>query len=363
MPAYWPTLLMIGYAALVMCGSILGGSLPGWLRLGHTRLQFAMSFVGGLMLGVGVLHLLPHSVAMVGSVDAACRWTLFGLVATFLLIRVFQVHQHGDQPCAHTDLVLEPTSLGPSIGEGAGLAEPDVHRHAENQHSQECNAGNHRHETSVAHDHGETEKRAGVVPAGGSMGAHVTWLGLFVGLGIHTLIDGIALSASVVAASHQSESYALLGFGTFLAILLHKPIDAFSIASVLRKSGWKREAAAWVNLGFAAFFPLGALAFFLALSFGDVLNTDAMVGRALAFSAGVFICIALADILPEIQFHSHDRVTLTASLLCGFVFSVLIGFLEPDHQHLHPSLPAAGLEAELETPAEPATEEGKQRVE
>ena len=37
----------------------------------------------------------------------------------------------------------------------------------------------------------------------------------------------------------------------------------------------------------------------------------------LAFSAGAFICIALGDLLPEVQFHSHDRVRLTLLFLLG----------------------------------------------
>ena len=35
---------------------------------------------------------------------------------------------------------------------------------------------------------------------------------------------------------------------------------------------------------------------------------------ALAFSAGTFICIAASDLLPELQFHSHDRFGITCRL-------------------------------------------------
>jgi zinc and cadmium transporter len=40
---------------------------------------------------------------------------------------------------------------------------------------------------------------------------------------------------------------------------------------------------------------------------------------ALAFSAGTFLCIALSDLLPELQFHSHDRLKLSVALLAGVV--------------------------------------------
>ena len=52
-------------------------------------------------------------------------------------------------------------------------------------------------------------------------------------------------------------------------------------------------------------------------------------------SAGVFICISLSDLLPEVQFHSHDRLKLSAALLLGIVTAWAIGFLEPAHTHGH----------------------------
>jgi zinc and cadmium transporter len=51
----------------------------------------------------------------------------------------------------------------------------------------------------------------------------------------------------------------------------------------------------------------------------------------LAFAAGAFICIALGDLLPEVQFHSHDRIRLTALFLLGVGLAVAIGWLEPAH--------------------------------
>jgi zinc and cadmium transporter len=58
-----------------------------------------------------------------------------------------------------------------------------------------------------------------------------------------------------------------------------------------------------------------------------------IVGCALAFAAGVFLCISLADLLPELAFHSHDRLPLTAVLLLGIALAWGIGFLEPRHTH------------------------------
>ncbi len=58
-----------------------------------------------------------------------------------------------------------------------------------------------------------------------------------------------------------------------------------------------------------------------------------MTGSALAFSAGVFLCISLSDLLPEIEFHSHNRIGLTVALVAGVGLSYLISLLEAGHVH------------------------------
>src|SRR5262245_58742021 len=92
------TVLLIVYCVLIVLASLAGGALPGLVKLTHRRMQMMMSFVGGLMLGVALLHLIPHSVHEQGSVDRTAIWVLAGLLVMFLLIRVFHVHahEHGD---------------------------------------------------------------------------------------------------------------------------------------------------------------------------------------------------------------------------------------------------------------------------
>jgi zinc and cadmium transporter len=38
-------------------------------------------------------------------------------------------------------------------------------------------------------------------------------------------------------------------------------------------------------------------------------------------AAGAFLCIAAADLLPEVEFHSHDRLLLTAALTLGIAIA------------------------------------------
>ncbi len=300
----WPAILVAIYCLSVAIASLAGGVLPSRMRLTHTRMQTIMSFVGGLVLGVGLLHLLPHSAVETDSLDTTVVASLLGLLTMFLLIRIFQVHQHGP------------------IDQSQAAEDPHLHVDHEHHH--------HEHQPELC-------SHAAEYPIDGHLCAthrHAySWIGLGVGLALHTMIDGMALAASVTADTQPGAStWHLLGFGTFLAVLLHKPLDAMSITSVMAAGGWSARAQGIVNLGFALMCAAGAVAFYLGLTqFGD--QQQMVVGVALGFAAGVFLCISLADILPEVQFHAHDRTKLTMALLLGVLLAYAIGFIEPAHQH------------------------------
>src|SRR2546427_10353916 len=80
--------------ALILVASLLGGWLPLMVRLTHTRLQVATSFVAGLMLGVGVLHLVPHAWEQFRSADLTMTWVLVGFLAMFFVQRYLHFHHH-----------------------------------------------------------------------------------------------------------------------------------------------------------------------------------------------------------------------------------------------------------------------------
>lgn len=300
-------LLLTFYCVCIFAASLGGGALPWLMRFSHRQMQLLMSFVGGLMLGVAVLHLLTHGVHELQHVrtvqqplELASLWLLSGLLAMFLLIRVFHVHAH-----EHGD-----TS---DVGHEHGHACEHDHDHR------------HAHEAGLLH--------LGAKDAEPADAAHrFSWVGLAVGLSLHTLIDGVALGAAVAAESQGQNAWSLAGLGIFLAVALHKPLDALSITSLMGAGGWTRRQAWIANILFALMCPAGAFAFVVGLDSVDSARY-LIVGCALAFSAGVFLCISLADLLPELAFHAHDRFPLTMMLFLGVALAWLIGFLEPAHVH------------------------------
>ena len=275
------------YCALIAAVSLFGGSLPRLIRFTHVRLHALMSLVAGFMLGVACFHMLPHSVEHGGSLDSSMIYLMIGLLGMFFLVRALHFHQHGS---------VEATD-------------------------DEAAACDHDHDDSHAHHHGNQHR--------------LSWTGVFVGLTIHTVIDGLALATSVAAASIDGNGVILAGVGTFLAIALHKPLDSMSITTLMAAGGWSHSAQQRINIAYAAVCPLAAVLFYLMIDNNLGTTTGHFIPAALAFSAGVFLCIALGDLLPEIQFHSHDRVKYSACLVAGVVLAWGIRFVEPAHLHPH----------------------------
>jgi zinc and cadmium transporter len=75
--------------------------------------------------------------------------------------------------------------------------------------------------------------------------------------------------------------------------------------------------------------PAGVIVFSLGMGGIGPSSSAAWTAGALAFSAGTFLCIALSDLLPELQFHSHDRFKLSAALLGGFALMAAAAAVEP----------------------------------
>lgn len=274
------TSLLALYGTALFAASLLGSGLPRLFRMTHNRTQMVLSLISGLMLGVALLHLIPHAFANGQSIDTVMIWTLSGLIFMLLLLRWFHFHQH-DFASAAADWDL-------------ASADEDHHAHA--------------------HDHAHLPEQA--------LGA----MGLFAGLCVHTVVDGIALGA-VLIGSAQGAS--LAGVGVFLAILLHKPLDALSIETLMGARGWSSTSRWTAGTVFALLCPMAAAAFYLGAS--ALVPYDGLLPATLAFAAGAFICIALGDLLPEVQFHSHDRLRLTLLFLLGVGVAFALGCLEPAH--------------------------------
>lgn len=294
------------YCVAVALGSIVGGWIPMFLRLTHTRMQLAISFIGGAMLGVGVLHLLPHSFMMLGSIDRSAMWLMAGFLVMFFFERMFHFHHHE-----------APAELQEAKAH-------DHHAHHHHDHHHHPADGEHCDSTCDTHD----DRKASDL-----VGGRLSWIAALVGLSLHSVLDGVALAASVMVEA-EDHGGALAGLGVFLVVFLHKPFDSMTLGALMAVAKKSRRDQWLVNGLYALAAPAGAFAFYFLGESGLGANGNSFIGAALAFAAGTFICIATSDLLPELQFHSHDRFKLSAALLLGLALAWSIVFVETSgHDH------------------------------
>jgi ZIP family zinc transporter/zinc and cadmium transporter len=114
------------------------------------------------------------------------------------------------------------------------------------------------------------------------------------GLSVHALFDGVAIGSGFALSNW-------LGWLIFLAILLHKAPEGFTMASVMMASGRSRVAAFWSAVALAAATLAGVLVIGLA---------PGLVLYGLPLSAGVALYVAATDLVPEVNREPGIRMAL-----------------------------------------------------
>jgi ZIP family zinc transporter/zinc and cadmium transporter len=124
------------------------------------------------------------------------------------------------------------------------------------------------------------------------------------GLSVHALFDGVAIGSGFVVSSD-------LGWLIFLAILLHKAPEGFTMASVMLASGRSRSTAFYSAVALAAATLAGVLVIELIPSW---------LSYGLPISAGVALYVAATDLVPEVNREPGIRMALV-------FFAGVAGFL------------------------------------
>jgi zinc and cadmium transporter len=141
--------------------------------------------------------------------------------------------------------------------------------------------------------------------------AHHLHLGLaaYVGLSFHSLLDGLAISSTY----NKPE----LGGVVLLAVLFHKIPDAFALTSLLLLDRWEPRPIFVLMIIFAVSTPLGAILTWLALANAS----SAIIGAAIALSAGTFLAVATSDVLPQLRRFNDQRMWPVVALFVGIAVS------------------------------------------
>ncbi|MXZ55662.1 MAG: hypothetical protein F4227_09460 [Gammaproteobacteria bacterium] len=282
MSPYFKALL---FSLPVVVASLVGGWLPTAKEFTHAITQVFLSFVSGFMIGIAVLHILPHGIDQIASVYTESSVQLgalsmvCGIVLMFGTLRLLSFHDH------------EPVST--------------------------------------------TYNAEGTARTGSA-----TWIAVIAGMSVHTLFEGFAigsiLSIDYVALDLSTHTdvkvySSTLALGVVFAIVVHKPFDALTVVGVTKYAGVEKKSLWLTNVLFALICPFAALIalFFLVEVLHDY---EHIVGFLLAFVSGVFLCVALADLLPEAFRHQHDRLKIFIAFLCGLLLT-WISLLFLPHMH------------------------------
>ena len=136
---------------------------------------------------------------------------------------------------------------------------------------------------------------------------------------IHNFIDGIVIGASYLVSP-------TLGLSTTIAVLFHEIPQELADFGILIHSGLSVRRAVLLNLASASVAILGTA---LSLLAGSVAQ-ETVATLLVPLTAGGFVYLAAADLIPELQ---HDRslralVVQTVLITLGIVVMGLLTFIE-----------------------------------
>lgn len=142
-----------------------------------------------------------------------------------------------------------------------------------------------------------------------------------IGDGLHNLVDGIAIAIAFLADP-------ALGVAATLAIAAHEIPQEVADYAILTKAGMSKRRAVLLNGLSGATAIIGAGAVILI---GEI--TAPTQGLLLGLTAGMFLYIAAADIIPDLQHRRRTGAQLTLPFIIGIITIIAITNLVPHAHH------------------------------
>jgi zinc and cadmium transporter len=136
---------------------------------------------------------------------------------------------------------------------------------------------------------------------------------------IHNFIDGVVIGASYLVSP-------ALGLSTTIAVLLHEIPQELADFGILIHSGLRVRKAMLLNLASASVAILGTALSLLA----DSVAQETIATLLVPLTAGGFVYLAAADLIPELQHERglHALVVQTMLIALGIAIMGLLTFIE-----------------------------------
>ncbi|XP_002733115.1 zinc transporter ZIP12-like, partial [Saccoglossus kowalevskii] len=139
---------------------------------------------------------------------------------------------------------------------------------------------------------------------------------------LHNISDGLAIGAAFSAG-------VFVGISTSIAVFCHELPHELGDFAILMNGGLSYKMALLFN-------SLSAMCAFIGLYIGLSIGADESARQWIfAITAGIFLYIALVDLMPEISHYQSDKPVLTfilqnMGIILGIVIMVLIAYYEED---------------------------------
>ncbi len=151
---------------------------------------------------------------------------------------------------------------------------------------------------------------------------HPSALLVILGDAIHNFIDGLAIAATFVASPG-------LGWATTLAVAAHEIPQEIADFSILRHSGIGTKKALWLNFFSALTAVMGGIVGFYFIN-----SFEGILPLALGFTAGIFIYVASADLIPSLHedYHAGGILKQVVPFILGIALILLLS-QTMSHEH------------------------------
>ena len=139
---------------------------------------------------------------------------------------------------------------------------------------------------------------------------------VLLGDAVHNFIDGLVIALSFAISIP-------VGIAATLAVFFHEVPQEIADFGVLLHAGYSKKKVFFYNLATALTTPVGAILGYFTLPF-----IHSALPQLAAFAAGLFIYIAIADLLPELHRETRTRgLVHILFMLLGLAALRLVGIL------------------------------------
>lgn len=296
---------------------LAGVSLPWSLRSDERALSNGNMLSAGVMLGGGLLHLLPDAVEDLGEAwetEFPLAYLLFALGLLLPLVVEALLIGNDDHHHHHHHAAVRPphNEEWAELNDLAGNSEP-----ASEQplccETRRKPAGSSASSASGSGGGSTPEEVATPLYRGGPLrDVPLSSAVLFLGaLSFHSVLEGLAQGA----ATSTEQALVMLA-----AIALHKGLAAFALGCLLLEAQLPRRTAMMLGVGFACMTPLGTLVGMAAVQVSDGDGEAGTLASALiAMAGGSFTFVSLLEVLPrELHGGGGRKATKVLLLLLGF---------------------------------------------